>query len=333
MEEDKYGTHKKSGFVPKNYISYGPLFAWPMQPLRLLKWLPSYFLPWNVLFVIMGVAYWYYLMPPLEEMKTFQLGWISYLLGVNMAAVILWYGAWHGWLYILKRQGTRYKYNARWPSNNNEVFLFKRQNVDNVIWSLCSGVPIFTAWMVLSFWLFANGYIPYLDPIENPGWFAVILLLTPLFGEVHFYVVHRILHFPTLYKYIHSLHHNNVNPGPWSGLSMHPVEHVFYFCGIVMIALCNAHPIHMISYAIRVSLGPAIGHVGFDKVEVGKEAKLNSEYYAHYLHHKLFEVNYADGVVPLDKWFGSFHDGSPEAEELLRARMRKRKEALAAKSA
>jgi sterol desaturase/sphingolipid hydroxylase (fatty acid hydroxylase superfamily) len=41
--------------------------------------------------------------------------------------------------------------------------------------------------------------------------------------------------------------------------------------------------------------------------------------YAHYLHHKLFEVNYSDGAVPLDRWFGSFHDGSPDAMERLRA--------------
>lgn len=329
MDDNEYGVHKKSGFVPKDYISYGPLFAWPIQPGKLLKWLPSYFLPWNVLFTLMGVAYWYFLAPSLEVMNTFEFGWISYLFAVNAGAVILWYGAWHGWLYILQRQETRYKYNSRWPSIKNAAFMFGRQNADNVFWALISGVPIFTAWMALSFWIFANGYVPFLNPAENPVWFAAILLLIPLFGEVHFFIVHRLLHHPVLYRYIHSLHHNSVNPGPWSGLSMHPLEHLLYFSGIVMVAICNAHPIHMLTYAIRVALGPAIGHVGFDKIEVGDTAKINSEYYAHYLHHKLFEVNYADGVVPLDKWFGSFHDGSPEAEERLKIRMKKRKEAMA----
>jgi sterol desaturase/sphingolipid hydroxylase (fatty acid hydroxylase superfamily) len=36
--------------------------------------------------------------------------------------------------------------------------------------------------------------------------------------------------------------------------------------------------------------------------------------YEHYLHHKFFECNYADGAIPIDKWFGTFHDGSKEAE-------------------
>ena len=51
---------------------------------------------------------------------------------------------------------------------------------------------------------------------------------------------------------------------------------------------------------------------------------MDTSYYAHYLHHKYFEVNYADGMVPLDKWFGSFHDGTPEAHEAMKHRRRKR---------
>jgi len=36
------------------------------------------------------------------------------------------------------------------------------------------------------------------------------------------------------------------------------------------------------------------------------------------------EVNYAAGMVPRDKWFGSFHDGTPEAHEAMKARRRRR---------
>jgi hypothetical protein len=42
MDDTEYGTHKKSGFVPKDLISYGPLFARPPKPGALLKWLPDY---------------------------------------------------------------------------------------------------------------------------------------------------------------------------------------------------------------------------------------------------------------------------------------------------
>ena len=30
-----------------------------------------------------------------------------------------------------------------------------------------------------------------------------------------------------LYRHVHSLHHKSYNPGPWSGLAMHPIERKF----------------------------------------------------------------------------------------------------------
>lgn len=32
-----------------------------------------------------------------------------------------------------------------------------------------------------------------------------------------------------MYKYIHSLHHRNTDIEPFSGLCMHPIEHLYYF--------------------------------------------------------------------------------------------------------
>ena len=46
--------------------------------------------------------------------------------------------------------------------------------------------------------------------------------------------------------------------------------------------------------------------------------------YAHYLHHKYFECNYADGILPLDRWFGTLHDGSEKSFNKLRARLSKK---------
>jgi sterol desaturase/sphingolipid hydroxylase (fatty acid hydroxylase superfamily) len=54
---------------------------------------------------------------------------------------------------------------------------------------------------------------------------------------------------------------------------------------------------------------------------------ISTDHYTHYLHHKYFEVNYGDGLVPLDKLFGTFHDGSDEAEEALNKRVRDRQRA------
>jgi sterol desaturase/sphingolipid hydroxylase (fatty acid hydroxylase superfamily) len=36
--------------------------------------------------------------------------------------------------------------------------------------------------------------------------------------------------------------------------------------------------------------------------------------------HQYFECNYADGPIPLDRWFDTFHDGSDTAHEAMNRR-------------
>ena len=49
-----------------------------------------------------------------------------------------------------------------------------------------------------------------------------------------------------LYKWVHSVHHKSYNPGPWSGLAMHPVEHALYFTRAFVCLFIPLHPIHMV---------------------------------------------------------------------------------------
>ena len=192
-----------------------------------------------------------------------------------------------------------------------------------MFWSLASGLPIWTAWEVVTLWLFSSGRIPWIDFSEHPVWFVALLLLIPLYRELHFYVIHRLIHWPPLYKAVHSLHHRNTNPSPWSGLSMHPVEHVLYFSAIAIFWVVPSHPIHAMFTSFHLMMAPVPGHAGFERVELGKQS-LATGGYAHYLHHKYFEVNYADGAIPLDKWFGSFHDGTAAGDAAMKQRRRAR---------
>ena len=71
-------------------------------------------------------------------------------------------------------------------------------------------------------------------------------------------------------------------------------------------------------------LAAVIGHFGFERIAVGKDDAVDTHAFAHYLHHKYFEVNYADGAIPLDRWFGTFHDGSKEADDEMNHRFMER---------
>jgi len=111
---------------------------------------------------------------------------------------------------------------------------------------------------------------------------------------------------------------------------MHPVEHIIYFSPVVVHWLIALHPVNAL-YQIHLSAFlPAPGHSGFEKFNICKGLDFASGSYFHYQHHKFFECNYGGSMIPLDKWFGTFHDGSKEADIQLREQMRARRKANAA---
>jgi len=181
-------------------------------------------------------------------------------------------------------------------------------------------VSFWTAYEVLLFWAMGNGYAPVLLPAENPILFAAILFLTPVWISLHFYWIHRLLHWPPLYRLAHALHHRNVNVGPWSGLSMHPVEHGLFFSSILIHFIIPAHPIHILFHMQHQSLTAATSHTGFEGLIVRDQNRLALGTFHHQLHHRYFECNYGNLEVPWDKWFGSFHDGTQDAHVQMKER-------------
>ncbi len=306
-------------------IETSPLFAWPPRPVAVFKYLfgyPGYFLPRNLQLMALAVVTWLYLTPELATMRSFQFDWIAMIYGRNLAMLFVVFGGWHFWFYIRRGQGTAYKQNRHWPRTKHRRFLFGDQVKDNIFWSAVSGCGVWTAYEVVTLWAFANGYVPWLDWETNPIWFVVLFLAIPLIRDAHFYLVHRLLHVRFMYRTVHYLHHKNVNIGPWSGLAMHPVEHILYFSGVLLHWVVLSHPLHAIFHVQATGLTPALGHAGFDRLLVGGKHSFSlGQRYFHFLHHKYFECNYGgDGTVPMDKWFGSFHDGTPESHAIMKVR-------------
>ncbi len=329
MDDLEYGTRDKRGnWAPNDPITPAPVFVWPPRPAKFLAWLPHYFLPWNALFFVLGAVMWLFLTPSRETVQTLAWGWIAYLLVRNAALVLIVYGLLELRLYVRRAQGNHFKYNGTFPADKpSDVFLFKSQKIDNIIRSFGTGVPIWTAYEVGMLYAWANGWGPWATFADQPVALVALGLLIPLIHEAHFYVIHRLIHVPVLYKWVHSVHHNSINPSPWSSLSMHPVEHLMYFSDVLIHLVLPSHPLLMLYHLQVTGTGAVVGHIGFDKIEVGKTG-FDAHCYAHYLHHKYFEVNYADGLVPFDRLFGTWHDGSKQADEVMKERYRKKKARL-----
>ena len=309
-------TDSRGEWRPDNPIVFAPLFIWPPKIMKFFVWLVNYIFTWNLFYLGVVLLSYYFLQPPLEEMKTFRISWVSTILIRNMALVWIIYGGWHLYLYKYKKRGTDSKYCPRWQSTSGSTFLWNDQVYDNVFWTCASAVPIWTAYEVVTFWLYANNKIPYITFQEQPVWYIVLFLLIPLWRELHFYLIHRLIHWKPLYDKVHYLHHYNINPGPWSGLAMHPIEHLLYFSVVLIHWVVPSHPLHFLFNSQHTALTPAPSHTGFE----GKIFRyLSFGSYFHYLHHRQFECNYGESTIPLDKWFGIFEDGAQTQTEKFEA--------------
>ena len=178
-----------------------------------------------------------------------------------------------------------------------------------------------SAWQCAYMWLLASGRLPFVAAFWAGGPRAAAanvlsVLAVTYWRQLHFYAVHRFMHpwwragnglahgdvGAFLYRWVHSLHHKSHNPGPWAGLAMHPVEHLFYYSCCLLPLLAPLHPMHFLYAKFHADVSPLGGHDGH-----GPPGG-NSDY--HYIHHAHFHVNFGAPLPYLnpDRLFGTFVD-------------------------
>ncbi len=312
-------------YRPDVPIQVSPFFSWPPEPGRMVRWVRDrwFALAENAVLVGLATFCWFFLTPSLDVAKTLAVGWIAALYLKNLVLMILVAGGLHLYFYWWKSQGRDLKYDPRDLKSKSRTFTLGNQVFDNMFWTLGSGVAFWTAYEVLMLWAMANGYAPILSWVDNPLSFVLLIFLTPVWISFHFYWIHRWLHWPPLYKLAHALHHRNTNVGPWSGLSMHPLEHLLFFSSVLIHWIIAAHPIHILFHMQHQALTAATSHTGFEGLLVKDKNRLALGTFHHQMHHRYFECNYGNLEVPWDRWFGSFHDGTEEAHEKMSARRKR----------
>ena len=300
------------------------VFQWPPRPAFLVRWVLNNWLTLSerVLMVLLAIGLWYFAYPALEIAGTFAWGWILQVWVINLVLMFCVAGGLHWYFYMRKGQGKRLKFDHRDQARGNRLWNFSNQVHDNMFWTMTSGVAQMTAFQVVAMWMMANGYAPTITFAENPVWFIVALVLLPVWSAFHFYWVHRLLHVPFLYKHVHSLHHRNINIGPWSGVSMHPVEHLLYMSTLAIHFVVPSHPIHLYFHVIYQGPGAAMTHTGYEDLLVKDKRRLALGTFYHQLHHRYYECNYGNQEMPWDRWFGTFHDGTEEGTRDTKERRR-----------
>ena len=159
-------------------------------------------------------------------------------------------------------------------------------------------VTIFATVALMTFFVLKDYTNTYRD-IAEYGWgyyvFTWIFML--LVHDTYFYWMHRGMHHPTLFKYVHLVHHKSTNPSPWTAYAFHPLEAVLEAMIIPILAFSipiHAHAISwfflfQIIYNVYGHLGFELYPKGFHKTRIGKYINTSV---AHNLHHDKFHGNY-----------------------------------------
>lgn len=197
---------------------------------------------------------------------------------------------------------------------------YKKNQVLLEIKQALFAIPFMSIFAALCFTLETRGYSKlFLDfdsqPIYNVPLSIVLFFLFTDFGV---YLIHRGLHHPSIYKYLHKTHHKWVVSTPFASHAFHPMDgflqsfpyHLFPFL----------FPIQKLVYLglfVVVNIGTVMIHDG--------NFFINNDYIhgtaCHAVHHMYFNYNYGQYTTIWDRLGGSYRRANddmlkPEKNEI-----------------
>jgi len=291
---------------PGTYLPETPPETMSEMTSKILKGEAFCYSP-NLTWFLMAVGMWCVFPYDLKEEESEVSGFASestsstmstifcHRLAINHCLAMGYIGFWHWALYV---KGLCHR-----PYVPNRTYGYPKV-LHNVFYTVL-GIFQWTLVEVAFVHLYKSGKLPYVDATYDPTTLLHTTLLSviiPPYRDVHFYFAHRLIHLRPMYKYVHSLHHRNTDTEPFSGLAMHPVEHMYYFtCYAPLLVLPSllgvaVSPFLVFWMGVHLVISPAASHSGYEdhfSADLG-----------HYLHHRYTECNYSGGIN-FDAYFGT----------------------------
>lgn len=182
------------------------------------------------------------------------------------------------------------------------------QDQREIGWSALTSL-IFTAIAVGVILAYQGGYTRiYTDWRAYPWWWYPASIGLVLFiHETYYYWLHRWMHRPGVYRYVHQTHHDSVVTSAWTSFSFHPLESTLQ--AIVIPALVFVLPLHITAVGLLLlimTLSSAVNHLNteiyprdFNRHWLGRWL-IGATH--HSLHHAQFRFNYGLYFTFWDKW-------------------------------
>jgi sterol desaturase/sphingolipid hydroxylase (fatty acid hydroxylase superfamily) len=234
------------------------------------------------------------------------LDWALRRFGLNLGVSFAYYGFFFAGLYLWGWSDRKFAPGS-FPTVGNMLHNF---------WYWTLGIAQWTCWECVVMRLWATGKVPFVSNAEVMAssellaWNLLWVLVVPVWRDLHFYIAHRFCHVRAVYRFVHALHHRNPDPEPFSGITMHPIEHVYYFSNALMptLFLGGLSPFVFLWLYVHLAISPAAGHSGW-------EDHFQSDQY-HFLHHAKFECNYGSPFSGfIDQWCGTFREHLGRSEQ------------------
>jgi lathosterol oxidase len=163
--------------------------------------------------------------------------------------------------------------------------------------------------------------------INSLGWgyyFAVFPMMF-FMHDLYFYIMHRIMHHASIFKYVHLVHHQSTNPSPWAAYAFHPLEAIieqgiviiFYFSFPIHITHLALFFLFSILYNVYGHLGFELYPKGFNKTMIGRWINTSVN---HNQHHQYFKGNYGLYTLIWDRLFGTIRKDYDQQFEEVKSR-------------
>lgn len=144
-----------------------------------------------------------------------------------------------------------------------------------------------------------------------PGFFTWCwqMFFCIIMEDIGQYWIHKWLHTPFLYKYIHKQHHKYAAPFGLSASYAHPLEVLILaiptFLGPVIL---RCHYMIFFSFILFRQLDAVGTHCGYDLPHLFDGLPYYGGTKMHDFHHKNFIWNYSSRFDFMDRWFGTFKE-------------------------
>jgi sterol desaturase/sphingolipid hydroxylase (fatty acid hydroxylase superfamily) len=136
--------------------------------------------------------------------------------------------------------------------------------------------------------------------------------------DTYFYFVHRLLHRPRLFRWMHQGHHRSGDPTPWTSFAFDPAEAVLqtlFLLGVIFVV-----PLHfatLVAALITMTGWTVLNHLGFELFPRSFPHHWLGKWLIgpthHALHHRKYRVHYGLYFTFWDRLLGT-HDPSYEQE-------------------